>query len=188
MTLAPTPWQTVGPFFHDGLGWPGGDRLALDGAPGERLILEGRVLDGDGAAVPDALVELWQADPAGRFRHPEDAAGDMIDPRFIGFGRLPTDGDGCFRAITVRPGAVPGPGNTLQAPHILVGLMMRGLLRRLVTRVYLAGEPSNDADPILARIEDSARRRTLLAEPAGDRVWRWTIRLQGPGETVFFDL
>lgn len=188
MSLVATPWQTVGPFFHDGLRWPGGERLALDGATGERLILEGRVLDGDGASVPDALVELWQADPAGRYRHPDDAASDAVDRRFIGFGRLPTDGEGRFRAITVRPGPVPGPGNTLQAPHILVGLMMRGLLRRLVTRVYFAGEPLNDGDPILARIEHAARRQTLFAEPGGDGVWRWTVRLQGSGETVFFDL
>jgi protocatechuate 3,4-dioxygenase alpha subunit len=187
--LVATAWQTVGPFFHYGLAWPGGERIAREGTPGVPLRLEGRVQDGTGAPVPDALVEIWQADPEGRFRHPLDPAAAAIDRRFRGFGRVPTDGDGRFVVQTVWPGPVPGPGDTLQAPHLLVGLMMRGLLCRLVTRVYLAGEPLNDADPILARIPDAARRATLLARPADDGVsWRWTVRLQGRDETVFFEV
>ena len=186
--LVATPWQTVGPFFHHGLAWAGGGRVALPGAPGTPLVLDGRILDGDGAAVPDALVEVWQADTQGRYRGAEPAASDPVDPAFHGFGRVPTDADGRFILHTIRPGPVPGPGNVLQAPHLLLGLMMRGLLCRLVTRAYLAGEPLNDADPILARVE-TARRATLLATPDPDGVtWRWTIRLQGSDETVFFDV
>jgi protocatechuate 3,4-dioxygenase, alpha subunit len=180
----PTASQTVGPFFAVGLDWPGWDTLVTDATEGERIVVEGRVLDGDGSPVPDALIEVWQADADGHYAHPEDEG--PADPSFKGFGRVATDDQGRFRFRTIRPGRVPGPGNTLQAPHILIGVLARGLLKRLVTRLYFDGDPANHHDLVLSRIEDEARRRTLLARAEGD-VWRFDVVLQGEGETVFFD-
>jgi protocatechuate 3,4-dioxygenase alpha subunit len=182
MTLVATPWQTVGPFYSIGLDWPGGEDLAqgLDGA----IEIAGRVLDGDGQPVADAVVELWQADPAGRYPHPADRRNAAVAPGFIGFGRCGTAGGG-FRFRTVKPGRVPGSGGSLQAPHILVGVMARGLLRRIVTRLYFADEAANADDAVLAQVPP-ARRATLLAQAVGKGDYRWDIRLQGPEETVFF--
>jgi protocatechuate 3,4-dioxygenase alpha subunit len=182
-----TPSQTVGPFFHDALSWPGAEVLARPETLGERIEIVGRVLDGAGQPVPDALVEIWQANAAGRYRHPEDTQDKPLDPAFTGFGRAATDADGGFRFTTVRPGRVPGRGNTLQAPHINVGLFARGLLRRLVTRIYFEDAPGNTEDPVLALVTDPARRATLLARRAGAGVYRFDLVLQGEGETVFFD-
>ena len=189
-----TPSQTVGPYLHIGLtqGAYGAREIfsatvADPGLPGTHIRIEGRVFDGEGNIVPDAVLEIWQADPAGRYAHPADGR-PLASNSFRGFGRCPTDKDGGFAFATVKPGSVPGPGGTTQAPHINVGVFSRGLLKRLFTRIYFAGEPANAADPILALVP-ADRRATLLAKPdaAKPNVFRLDIRLQGPNETVFFD-
>lgn len=190
MTVAgQTPSQTIGPFFHDALSWPGAEVLVTPATLGERIEIVGRVLDGGGQPVPDALVEIWQANAAGRYRHPEDGQDKPLDPEFLGFGRAPTGADGGFRFRTIRPGRVPGRGNTLQAPHINVGLFARGLLRRLVTRIYFEDAAGNAEDPVLTLVADPVRRATLIARRiAGEAaVYRFDLILQGEGETVFFD-
>jgi protocatechuate 3,4-dioxygenase alpha subunit len=154
---------------------------------GPRITIEGTVIDGAGAPVPEALVEIWQANAAGRYRHPDDARDAAIDPAFEGFGRTPTDADGRFSFATIKPGRVPGPRGTLQAPHVLVGLLGRGLLTRLVTRVYFEDEPSTADDPILALVPE-ARRSTLVARRVADGRYQFDIVLQGERETVFFDV
>jgi protocatechuate 3,4-dioxygenase, alpha subunit len=184
-----TPSQTVGPFFHDALAWPGAENLVRLETRGERIEIIGCVLDGDGQPVPDALVEIWQANAAGRYAHPEDTQDKPLDPAFRGFGRCATAADGGFRFLTIRPGRVPSRGNTLQAPHIEVGLFARGLLRRLVTRIYFEDEAANAEDPLLALIADPARRATILARRSegNGAVYRFNLILQGEGETAFFD-
>ena len=190
--LIPTPSQTVGPFFHLEMARAEWNDLATGDPAGERLVIEGRVVDGDGAAVPDALIELWQANAAGRYDHPDDRQEDKpLDPRFRGFGRVATDAEGRFRVTTIRPGAVAGRGNTLQAPHINLAIFARGLLKHLYTRLYFADEAANASDPLLSAIEDEAARRTLLAERkpgGGTPIYAFDIVLQGPGETAFLDL
>jgi protocatechuate 3,4-dioxygenase, alpha subunit len=184
-----TPSQTVGPFFHDGLSWPGAEVLVRPETQGERIAIVGRVLDGDGQPVPDALIEIWQANAAGRYAHPEDTQDKPLDSSFHGFGRCASGPDGAFRFSTIRPGRVPGRGNTLQASHINVGLFARGLLRRLVTRIYFEDGPDNADDPVLALVTDPARRATLLAKriDGNGAVYRFDIVLQGDNETVFFE-
>jgi protocatechuate 3,4-dioxygenase alpha subunit len=186
-TLTPTPSQTIGPFFSHALPWPDGPDVVEAGHPGA-IRIEGRVYDGNGDAVPDALVETWQADPEGRYPHPDDPSGGPATP-FRGFGRCPTDSDGRFAFVTVKPGPVPGPGGSLQAPHIAISVFARGLLNRLVTRVYFPDEVErNAADPVLSSIEDPARRATLVAAAGGVGTLRFDIHLQGQHETVFFDI
>jgi len=142
--LIPTPSQTVGPFFSLGLDRPEWNDLTRGHPQGERIVIAGRVLDGDGAPVPDAVVEIWQANAAGRYAHPEDPQTDKpLDPNFRGFGRVATDAEGRFHFTTIKPGPVPGRGNSLQAPHINVLLLSRGLLIHLHTRIYFEGEPAN---------------------------------------------
>ena len=177
MRLVPTASQTAGPFVHIGLTWLFRDCLALPGADGERVTVEGRVLDGDGRPVTDAVLEIWQADPRGRY----------ADPEFHGFGRVPTDGTGGFRFTTVKPGRVPGPNGALQAPHLLIAVFARGLLKQLVTRMYFPDEPGNAADAVLALVP-ADRRPTLVARARGAGVLAWDIILQGRDETVFFDV
>ena len=191
--LIPTPSQTVGPFFHLGMARAEWSDLAVGNPQGQHLVIEGRVIDGDGAAVPDALIELWQANAAGRYDHPDDAQSDKpLDPNFRGFGRVATDAEGRFRTTTIRPGAVAGRGNTLQAPHINLAIFARGLLRHLYTRLYFADERANASDPLLSSIEDERVRRTLLAQPAGSGgailTYRFDIVLQGDNETAFLDV
>ena len=189
--LIPTPSQTVGPFFHLGLARPGWADLSADNPVGEHIAIEGRVVDGDGAPVPDALIELWQANAAGRYNHPDDRQDDkLLDPRFRGFGRVATDAEGRFRVVTVKPGPVPGRGNALQAPHINIALFARGLLKHLYTRIYFADEAANASDPLLSSIEDDSARRSLLASREGGNpaVYRFDIVLQGEGETAFLDI
>jgi protocatechuate 3,4-dioxygenase alpha subunit len=194
MRLIPTASQTAGPFFRFGLDHPEWSDLTGGGkALGEKIRIEGRVLDGDSAPLPDALVEIWQANAAGRYAHPEDRQDKPLDPHFRGFGRAATDKEGWYRFTTIKPGPVPGRGNTLQAPHIGVAVFARGLLKHLVTRIYFPeGGAANDADPVLNSIEDMAARRTLLARQTSDgaamRTYRFDIILQGDGETVFFDV
>jgi protocatechuate 3,4-dioxygenase alpha subunit len=190
--LIPTPSQTVGPFFHLGLDRPEWSDLTRGNPKGERIVVAGRVLDGDRAPVPDALIELWQANAAGRYNHPDDPQTDKpLDPGFRGYGRSATDADGNFRFVTIRPGPVPGRGNTLQAPHLNLAIFGRGLLKQLFTRVYFADAAENAADPLLLAIDDPAQRRTLLATRQDDGpppTYRFDIVLQGAGETVFLDL
>ncbi|MXY24053.1 MAG: protocatechuate 3,4-dioxygenase subunit alpha [Acidobacteria bacterium] len=185
--LALTPFQTVGPFFA--ILVPEQGRLTLAGAdvPGERIVIEATVHDGASQPVPDALIEIWQANAAGCYNHPDDARCTGPDPAFGGFGRVRTDGAGGFSLKTIKPGPVPGPDGQPQAPHLLVGLFARGLLSRLVTRIYFSDEPANGDDPILAAVAPD-RRPTLVAARRDDGRYTHTITLQGPGETVFFDV
>jgi protocatechuate 3,4-dioxygenase, alpha subunit len=190
--LIPTPSQTVGPFFHLALDRPDWADLAADRPQGERILIEGRVTDGDGAPVADAFLELWQANAAGRYAHPDDTRTEKpLDPSFRGFGRVSTAADGSFRFATIKPGAVPGRGNALQAPHIAVAVFARGLLKQLYTRIYFADEAMNESDPVLLSVDDPAARRTLLArrdEAAPTPTYRFDIVLQGDGETAFFEI
>jgi protocatechuate 3,4-dioxygenase alpha subunit len=182
-----TPFQTVGPFFAICLSEPGSARIANDKSAGRRITIEGTVRDGAGAVVPDALVEIWQANAIGRYAHPDDHQSKPIDPNFNGYGRAPTDEEGRFRIETVMPGRVPGPDNSLQAPHLLLGILARGILTRLVTRIYFDDDPSTADDAILSFVP-ADRRATLIARHAGDDVYRFDLVLQGAGETVFFDV
>jgi len=193
MRLVPTASQTAGPFFRFGLDRPEWSDLTDGGkALGERIRIEGRVLDGDGAPVPDALIEIWQANAAGKYAHPEDRQEKPLDPHFRGFGRCATDPAGRYRFVTIRPGPVPGRGNAMQAPHINLRLFARGLLKHVTTRLYFPQEPLNQGDPVLGAIEDPARQRTLIGSAEGgapgEQVYRFDLVLQGNGETVFFDL
>ena len=184
MTLPQTPSQTIGPFFAVGLPWADGPEVVGAGAPGA-IRIGGTVTDGAGDPVPDALVETWQADPAGRFAHPDDPRGPTA-AGFRGFGRCPTDAQGRWAIRTLKPGLLPAPDGGVEAPHIDVSVFARGLLRRLVTRVYFPDEPdANAADPLLASIADPQVRARLVAVPDGDDRLRFDIRLQGDQETPF---
>lgn len=196
--------QTVGPFFGPCLLREGAIRNVLvePQTVGERIRIEGRVLDGDGAPVPDALVEIWQADAAGHYNHPADPQPG-ID--FTGYGRSGTNEDGGYWFETIKPGPVSFDGQHMQAPHIVVTVFSRGLLNHLVTRLYFAGEPANASDPILGYVPDQ-RRATLLARRIDEQVdgrdqsrsynvagdasiaYRFDIIMQGESETVFFNL
>jgi protocatechuate 3,4-dioxygenase, alpha subunit len=187
MDLTPTPSQTVGPYLHLGLtDTHSRSRIAGNGVKGERVWLTFRVLDGEGVPVPDALIELWQADSEGSYPHQRSSTDDSA---FRGFGRLATAENGSCTFETIKPGRVPGPNKTLQAPHMNVSVLGRGILNRLSTRVYFAGEPANTTDSILTLIPEN-RRATLLAKPdaASSANWIFEIRLRGEGETVFFDV
>jgi protocatechuate 3,4-dioxygenase alpha subunit len=192
MKHIPTASQTVGPYFAVGLTRPELADLTQGGkAKGETIVIEGQVRDGDGAPVPDAMLEIWQANAAGKYAHPEDRQEKPQDANFTGFGRAFTDRDGRFRFTTIRPGAVPSRGNALQAPHIALTVFARGLLKHLITRIYFADlAAANDADPVLSAIEDAAVRQTLLAKPRNGAPlrFRFDVVLQGPGETAFFDV
>jgi protocatechuate 3,4-dioxygenase alpha subunit len=180
-----TPSQTVGPYFAIGLPWPDGPNAVADGAPGA-FTISGTVYDGTGAPVPDHLIETWQPDPEGRFADMHGHGGASEMEGFRGFARYGReDGDGTFEIITVKPGRVTGVGGALQAPHIDVSLFARGMLHRVVTRIYFGDEEqANAEDPVLARVP-AERRQTLIAAPENGG-YRFDIRLQGPGETVFF--
>jgi protocatechuate 3,4-dioxygenase alpha subunit len=186
-----TSSQTIGPFFHHALLRDGQETLVRPETKGERVVIEGQVTDGAGAPVSDAMIEIWQANAAGRYDHPADGQDKPADSAFHGFGRTGTDAAGRYRFETILPGPVPGRGNNLQAPHIAVSVFARGLLNHLATRIYFAGQPLNETDPVLALIPDEAARRTLIATDvvgAPTRTYRFDIRLQGDGETVFFDI
>jgi len=188
VSLIPTPSQTVGPFFHLGMAWLNTADLAKNASDGERIVVAGCVLDGDGKPIPDAVLEVWQANAFGKYAHPDDRQDKAIDPGFSGFGRIPTDKDGRFRFATIKPGATPGLGNRQQAPHIVVALFMRGMGKHLYTRIYFSDEAANATDPILGRIEEPVRRDTLIAKRIdGTGEYRWDISMQGENETVFFD-
>ena len=202
-----TPSQTIGPFLAIGLPWPDGPFVVPAGTPGA-IVITGRVRDGAGEPLPDALVETWQADPGSRFDHPDDPRGPGTPATaFRGFGRCATDAQGDYRIVTLRPGPLPAPGGGTQAPHLDVSVFARGLLDRVVTRIYLPDEAeANAADPVLASIADPGRRATLIATAtggsgedagrnsgppgagAGPGAFRFDIWLQGEHETVFFDV
>jgi protocatechuate 3,4-dioxygenase, alpha subunit len=186
MSLYASASQTVGPYLHIGLTWLNTDRIAGTGLKGERVTIHGRLLDGDGVGVGDGLVEIWQANAAGKYAHPDDRQKKPLQKGFRGFGRIPTDARGHFRFSTVRPGRVPGPAGKLQAPHLSVTVFMRGLLKQLSTRIYFPGDPANAQDPVLKRVP-AARRATLVAKRKARGMLEWNIVLQGKDETVFFD-
>jgi protocatechuate 3,4-dioxygenase alpha subunit len=187
-----TTSQTIGPFFSPSLLRDDARRnvLAQPDTAGERIRIEGRVLDGDGLPVTDALVEIWQANAHGRYNHPADTGSAALDPTFAGFGRSGTDEDGGYWFETVKPGRVPFDDRRFQAPHIVVTVFARGLLNHAVTRLYFGDDPATRDDPVLLRVP-AERRPTLLAtrhQTDGQPVYRFDINLQGEAETVFFNL
>jgi protocatechuate 3,4-dioxygenase alpha subunit len=179
-----TPSQTVGPFFHDSLPYEHGPRVAGHSRSGA-VRLVGRVLDGDGNGVPDAMVEIWQADENGEFVETPGIYELLSGSGFRGFGRCPTDGSGLYEFLTVKPGPVPTADGVPQAPHIAMSVFARGMLRRVATRVYFPDE-DNTSDPLLAALPDD-RRATLVADPDEDG-YRFDVRIQGDQETVFLDV
>lgn len=188
MSLQATTSQTVGPYFTIGLTRLKKTELAGPGVSGERITIAGRVVDADGIGVQDAMLEIWQANSHGKYAHPADTQNKPIEPGFLGYGRIPTDENGRYSFATIKPGAVPGPDGKPQAPHIVVSVFMRGLLRRLVTRIYFPDDPATAADFVLNLVEP-ARRGTLIAKKAGGQstALEWNVILQGAEETVFFD-
>lgn len=190
MDRTPTPSQTVGPFFH--LGCTENDSvgsLITPATKGERIQLTCRVLDGNGAPVPDAMIEIWQANAEGRYNHQEDTQKKSLDPSFSGFGRLASDANGECVFETIKPGRVAGNNGKDQAPHINVTVFARGVLKHLPTRAYFAGDPASAEDTVLALVQQE-RRQTLMAQPdaANPNLWRFEIHLCGENETVFFDV
>jgi protocatechuate 3,4-dioxygenase, alpha subunit len=200
-----TPSQTVGPFFAYGLTpegrnkWdPNGtyswkttvaDNLVTPDVTGERIRIEGRIFDGDGVGINDAMLEIWQADAQGRYAHPRDSRA-LPNATFKGFGRSATSKDGAFSFDTIKPGAVPGPNGKAQAPHIVVCIYSRGMLRQVYTRLYFEGEAANASDAILALVP-ADRRDTLIAKKSmknGQPVYTFDIHMQGDKETVFFEV
>jgi protocatechuate 3,4-dioxygenase, alpha subunit len=180
--------QTVGPFFQIGLEDLYQTDLTVPGLAGTVITVSGKILDADQLPVPDALVEVWQANSFGKYAHPDDYQDKPFDPGFIGFGRCPTNAEGAFQFRTIKPGSVPSSTGAPQAPHINVSIFMRGLLNGLVTRIYFSDEERNSGDEVLGLV-DPARRSTLFArpDPVVPGAYRWDVILQGTRETVFFD-
>ena len=190
MDLAPTPSQTVGPYFRIGMTEKHSvPCIANPKARGERIWLTCYVIDGDGVGVNDAVVEIWQADGSGKYNHPDDVQEKSCDPECAGFGRMGTEEDGSCVFESIKPGRVPGSGDAWQAPHLNLAVYARGMLKQLYTRIYFAGDPANEQDAVLA-MAPAERRETLLAkpDPAHPGHWRFDIHLQGDRETVFFDI
>jgi protocatechuate 3,4-dioxygenase, alpha subunit len=190
MKLVPTPSQTVGPYFYLGLTGPRSvECLSGPNAQGDPVTIVFTVLDGDGQPVPDAMLEIWQANANGKYNHPEDTQDKALDPACEGYGRMGTDAQGRCEFQTIKPGRVPGPDHRLQAPHLNLSIFARGLLKRLATRVYFAGDSANDEDLVLSLVPKD-RRATLMASRDASRAsaWRFEIHLQGDRETVFFDV
>ena len=193
-----TPNQTIGPFFHyalSGRAYGFAELVANDltagvsGQDADEIRIVGCLLDGEGAPISDGLIELWQANPAGRYAHPEDQQEKPLTEGFAGFGRCPTAEDGTFSFTTLKPGRVPGLGNALQAPHIGVRVFARGMLKDVVTRMYFADEAdANGEDSVLESIEGVRRETLIAASEDGDiPTYRFDISIQGEKETVFFD-
>ena len=185
LRLGVTPSATVGPYLAIGLTWPDGAWAAAEGTDGG-IWIRGRVFDGAGDLVPDAMVETWQADPDGGFPSPEDPRGAASYPGFRGYARVQTiDPPGEFAVHTLKPGRVPDGEDGWQAPHVDVSLFARGILDRVVTRIYFADEAEANADDVVLRGLPDDRRRTLIAERTDDG-YRLDLHLQGERETVFF--
>ncbi len=180
-----TASQTVGPYFRIGLEHGYVADIAPSAAAGDKFAIQGRVIDGDGKPVNDAILEIWQANAHGKYAHPDDVHNKPLTPGFQGFGRVPTDENGVFRFTTVKPGSVAGPHGMPQAPHLLVAIFMRGLLIHLLTRTYFPDDAANADDPVLKLIP-AQRRATLIATKSGAGL-EWNVILQGDNETVFFD-
>lgn len=190
MEHVPSPSQTAGPYLHLGLtNKHSVTRIAGPDTAGERIRLQCRVLDEDNAPLNDAMIEIWQADGSGRYNHPDDPQGTPSGSVFRGFGRAATDENGACKFETIRPGSVPGPGRTTQAPHLNVAVFARGVLLQLHTRIYFFGDPANESDPVLALVPPD-RRETLIARPDPQQPgsWLFDIHLRGDVETVFFDV
>ena len=185
--------QTVGPFLHIGLAGLCRDDLRVDGVEGEMLTIKGRIFDGDGVGVPDGMVEIWQANCHGRYPDPQDARSLPLEPSFRGFGRVATDAQGGFCFTTIKPGALPGPNGSTQAPHIVVSVFMRGLIKRLATRMYFPDGIGHADDHVLQLVPEQ-RRATLIARAVDGHPanLEWNIVVQagthGYDETVFFDI
>jgi protocatechuate 3,4-dioxygenase, alpha subunit len=187
MSLLTTPSQTVGPYLKIGFLPLVIDAIAPAGVPGERIAIRGRISDGDGKPINDGVLEIWQADAQGKYAHPEHGQKTIAPNALRGFGRILTDGSGAFRFTTIKPGPVAGPDGKQQAPHLVVTVFMRGMLRHLITRMYFPDEPLNDTDPVLQRVPVD-RRGTLVATAGSEKsILEWNVVSQGPGETVFFD-
>jgi protocatechuate 3,4-dioxygenase alpha subunit len=187
MTELPiTPAQTAGPYLRIGLlrNLIGPEVVSPEDP--RAIAIRGRLTDGVGEGVPDGMVEIWQASPAGRYRHPSDDRDDLpLEDGFVGFGRSGTEDDGRFSFVTVKPGPVPWPEGGLQAPHLVVSVFARGLLKHAVTRLYFPDEAeANATDPVLSRLAPG-QRETLVAVPEAEGL-RFDIRLQGPSHTTFF--
>ena len=185
-----TPSQTVGPFYSIGLTHREMNTLVSDHTQGQRIRIEGQVLDGDGKPVPDGMIEIWQANAYGRYNHPEDKQEKPLDASFTGWGRSGTDPNGFYFFETIKPGPVPASESSVQAPHINMTVFARGMLVHAFTRVYFSDEPANDNDPVLNSI-NKKRRQTLIADrrvESGQTLYRFDIRLQGENETVFLDV
>jgi protocatechuate 3,4-dioxygenase alpha subunit len=188
MSLQASTSQTVGPFFVIGCTWLNRSEIAGEGVVGERVTIQGRVVDGDGKAVPDALLEIWQANSQGKYAHPDDTQNKPTEPNFQGFGRIATDDGGEFRFTTIKPGPVPGPDGKPQAPHLAVSVFARGLLRRLVTRIYFPDESGNSEDYVLNLVEPERLGTLIAKKTATPGSLEWNVVLQGDGETLFFDV
>jgi protocatechuate 3,4-dioxygenase alpha subunit len=196
--LGLTPSQTVGPYFAMRLPWEEGPFVVPPGSA-DAITIAGRVYDGAGNPLPDAMIETWQADPDGRFAHPDDPRGvssagagpagaGLAGYGFRGFGRCQTGPDGSYRIVTLKPGPLPTPEGDIEAPHLDVSVFARGLLDRVVTRMYFPDEmAANAADPVLCSV-DLPRRATLIAVAEPEGHLRFDIWLQGARETVFFDM
>jgi protocatechuate 3,4-dioxygenase, alpha subunit len=188
MSLLLTASQTVGPFLSIVFEPSLVGNVAPPGVSGTRIVIRGRVLDGDGNPVSDAAIETWQANAHGKYAHPDDVQEKLVEDKFKGFGRVLTSGDGAFQLATIKPGRVPGPGGVLQAPHVVAIVFMRGLLKHLLTRIYFPDDPANAEDPVLSLVPPE-RRATLIAKHVNGEqgMLEWNVRLQGSDETVFFD-
>jgi protocatechuate 3,4-dioxygenase, alpha subunit len=189
--LGPTPSQTVGPYFTLRLSGEGENILASSGQSGTPIVIEGKVLDGDRNHIEDALLEVWQANAAGRYYHPDDTRDLELDNGFTGFGRAITDfNTGIYRFETVKPGLVPDVEGAFQAPHISLIVQGRGMLNPVFTRIYFSDEEVANADDLILRSIPPGRRNTLIAELIDDsepRTYRFDVLFQGDDETVFLD-
>ena len=184
MSLRMTGSQTVGPYFKIGLAWLYRGDIGREVRGGERVRIRGRVLDGDGIPITDAVIEVWQADPQGRYATGPDGEA-IADADFMGFGRVAVDAQGAFELRTVKPGKVQAANGQLQAPHLSVTVFMRGLLKPVHTRLYFPNEPANADDPVLKSVP-AERRASLIARSTRENTLEWDVHIQGDHETVFF--